>query len=301
VSRGLGTVQFQFVDVHPTDPKVAWGGTQDNGTNKFRGLPDWTNTFTGDGGVTRVSWKDPNIVYTEYVDLAMLKSTDGGESWAWGVTDGIDLSEGALFYAPFNLDPNIPDVLVAGTRRVYRSTDAAGSWHKISPILGSRVSAITIAPRLSEVIYAGTSDGRVWVTPNTGNDWYEITKGLEPAYVGDICVDPENAREVYLGQSTWDHHSLWRSRDAGGHWGDISDNLPPVPVHGLVLHPHHPRTIYAGTEVGVFVSTNGGGRWERFGKGLPNAPVYSIVVNAKTGYITVGTHGRGAWRIRLPD
>ena len=301
VSRGLGTVQFTFVDVHPTDPKVAWGGTQDNGTNKFRGLPDWTNTFAGDGGVTRVSWKDPNIVYTEYTDLAMLKSTDGGENWQWGVTDGIDLSEGALFYAPFNLDPNIPDVLVAGTRRVYRSINAAGSWQKISPILGNRVSALTIAPRLSEVIYAGTSDGRAWVTPNTGADWYEITKGLPAAYVGDICIDPDNAREIYLGLSTWDHDSLWRSRDAGGHWTDITDNLPPVPVHSLVLHPHHPHTIYAATEVGVFVSTDAGGRWRRFGKGLPNAPVYSIVANAQTGFITVGTHGRGAWRIRLPD
>jgi len=299
VSHGLGTVQFQFVDVHPTDPKIAWGGTQDNGTNKFRGLPEWTNTFAGDGGVTRVSTKDPNVVYTEYVDLAMLKSTDGGENWEWGVTNGIDLSEGALFYAPFNLDPNDPDTLVAGTRRVYRSTDAAGHWQAISPLLGVRVSAITVAPRLSSVIYAGTSDGRAWVTPDTGKSWYEITQGLVPAYVGDICVDPENARHVYLGQSTWNHDSLWRSTDAGGHWTDISDNLPPVPVHGLVLNPRDPRTLYVATEVGVFVSTQAGGRWQRLGRGLPNAPVYSIVANAKTGYLTVGTHGRGAWRIRL--
>jgi photosystem II stability/assembly factor-like uncharacterized protein len=301
VSDGLGTVQFQFVDVHPTDPKIAWGGTQDNGTNKYRGKPEWSNTFAGDGGVTRVSWKDPSVVYTEYVDLAMLKSTDGGENWTWGVTDGIDLSEGALFYAPFNLDPNDPDTLVAGTRRVYRSTNAAGSWEKISPILGARVSAITIAPTLSSVIYAGTSDGRVWVTPDTGTQWYEITPPEDKAYVGDLCIDPDTARTVYMAQSTWDHASLWKTEDAGGHWRSIMDNLPPVPVHGLVLHPHHPHTIYAATEVGVFVSADGGGRWRRFGQGLPNAPVYSIVANAKTGYITVGTHGRGAWRIRLPD
>ena len=125
--------------------------------------------------------------------------------------------------------------------------------------------------------------------------------GTRRAHVADICIDPDNARDLYLAHSTWDHDSLWRSRDAGGHWTDISDNLPPVPVHGLILHPHHPRTIYAATEVGVFVSTDAGGRWRRFGRGLPNAPVYSIVANAKTNYITVGTHGRGAWRIHLPD
>jgi photosystem II stability/assembly factor-like uncharacterized protein len=301
VCHGLGTVQFTFVDVHPTDPKVAWGGTQDNGTNKFRGVPEWTNTFSGDGGVTRVSTKNPNVVYTEYVDLAMLKSTDGGESWSWGVTEGIDLSEGALFYAPFNLDPNDPDTLVAGARRVYRTTNAAGSWTPISPILGSRVSALTIAPRLSAVIYAGTSDGRMWVTPDTGKSWYEITAGMERGYIADICVDPNNARHIYVAQSTWDHSTLWRSEDAGGHWTNISDNLPPVPVHGLVLNPSHPGTIYAGTEVGVFISTQRGGRWRRFGSGLPNAPVYSIVANKQTGFVTVGTHGRGAWRIPLGE
>ena len=301
VSRGLGTVQFQFVDVHPTDPNVAWGGTQDNGTNKFRGLPEWTNTFAGDGGVTRVSTKNPNIVYTEYVDLAMLKSTDGGENWDWGVTNGIDLSEGANFYAPFNLDPSDPDTLVAGTRRVYRSTNAAESWTSISPILGTRVSAITIAPNLSSVIYAGTNDGRIWVTPDTGKSWYEITKGTEPAMIGDICIDPNNARRVYVSQVTWDHASLWRSDDAGGHWTCISDNLPPLPVRGLALDPTHSNTLYAGTEIGVFVSTQGGGAWKRLGAGLPDAPVFSIVANKKTGYITVGTHGRGAWRIRLRE
>lgn len=301
VSRGLGTVQFQFVDVHPTDPKIAWGGTQDNGTDKFTGLPEWTNTFAGDGGVTRVSPKDPKIVYTEYVNLAMLKSTDGGDTWQWGVTKGIDLSEGANFYAPFNLDPSDPDILVAGTRRVYRSTDAAVSWVPISPFLGTRVSAITIAPGISSVIYAGTNDGRVWVTPDTGKSWFEITAGLEPALVADICIDPTDARRVYLAQNSWDHSTLWRSDDAGGHWASISDNLPPVPVHSIVLNPSHPTTLYAGTEVGVFVSSSGGGRWKRLGRGLPNAPVFSIVANKLTGYITVGTHGRGAWRIKMAD
>jgi ligand-binding sensor domain-containing protein len=154
---------------------------------------------------------------------------------------------------------------------------------------------------MSSVIYAGTSDGRVWVTPNTGKAWYEVTAGLQRAYVGDICVDPLNARTIYLSQDTWDHASIWRSTDAGGHWKNISDNLPPVPVHGLVLHPHNAHTLYAATEVGVFVSTDAGGRWKRLGRGLPNAPVYSIVANGKTGYLTVGTHGRGAWRIHLSE
>lgn len=300
VSHGLATVQFQSVDVHPWDPNIAYGGTQDNGTNKFTGDKAWTNIFLGDGGVTRVNPKNPDVVYTEYTNLAILKSTNGGKDWAWDVTNGISRSEGKLFYAPYNFDPSNPDILVAGAERVYRTTDATDNWSAISPKLGSRVSAVTVAPNNSKVIYAGTSDGRVWVTPNTGEQWYEITKGLPSGYINDICIDPDDARTVYVAQGGWNSKRLWKSTDAGGSWRCLSDDLPPLPIQALVLHPVRSKTLYAATAIGVFV-TDGDGRWKRFGQGLPNVQVFSIVANQKTGYITIGTHGRGAWRIALPD
>lgn len=302
VSNGLGTVQFQSLDVHPWDPNVAYGGTQDNGTNKYTGSKAWTNVFLGDGGVTHVNWKNPNIVYTEYVDLTICKSTDAGHTWDWNDTNGIDPHEGKLFYAPYNLDPSDPDTLVAGAQKVYRSTDAAASWTAISPILGSRVSAVVVAPSARGVIYAGTTDGHAWVTPNTGKNWYDISKGLpRGAYVNDICVDPRDARTVYLAINGWAPDHIWKSTDAGGHWTNLMDNLPPMPVNAIALDPHRPNRVYLATQLGVFVSDHGDGQWRRFGSGLPNVPVFSIVANARTGYVTIGTHGRGGWRIPLPD
>lgn len=299
INNGLGTIQFQSVDVHPTDQNIAYGGTQDNGTNKYTGSMGWTNVFLGDGGITHVNWKNPNIVYTEYVDLTICKSTDAGASWAFNTTNGIDPHEGRLFYAPFNLDPQDPDTLVAGGQRVYRSTNAADNWTAISPILGSRVSAVVVAPSARGVIYAGTSDGRMWVTPNTGKDWRNITRGLPGAYVLDICVDTRTARTVYAGLNGWSEHRIWKSTDGGDHWKNISDELPPMPIQCIALDPRHPNRVFIGTTIGVFVSDQGGGRWRRFGHGLPNVPVYSMVCNETTGWITIGTHGRGAWRIPL--
>jgi photosystem II stability/assembly factor-like uncharacterized protein len=301
INDGLATVQFQSVDVHPWDENIAFGGTQDNGTNMYEGNLAWTNTFLGDGGTTRVNFRNPDIVYTEYVNLTICKSTDGGRTWRWNTTRGIDPREGKNFYAPFNLDPSDPDTLVAGAQRVYRSTDAAENWTPISPILGSRVSAVVVAPSARSVIYAGTNDGRVWVTHNTGKDWTEITRGLQRAYVGDILVDPKNARVVYVGLSTWEGQTVWKSTDAGWTWTQVSDNLPPVPIHGMALDPQRPERIFLATAVGVFISEQGGGRWLRLGEGLPNCPVFSIVANPRTNWITVGTHGRGAWRFPLND
>ncbi|HWD40782.1 MAG TPA: hypothetical protein VG944_18180 [Fimbriimonas sp.] len=300
INNGLATVQFQSVDVDPNDPNVAYGGTQDNGTNKFSGNKKWTNTFLGDGGVTRVNWKDPKVVYTEYVGLAILKSVDSGQSWSWDATRGIDPHEHKLFYAPFNLDPSDPDTLVAGAEKVYRSTNAAESWTAISPKLGGEVSAVTVAKSSRKVIYAGTSIGKVWVTSDTGEHWYDITKGLPRAYVEDIAVDPDNARIVYVALGGWAHNRIWKSTDAGFTWTCLGLDLPALPVTGIALHPRHPKTIYIATSIGVFVSERGDGRWKRMGSSLPNVPVFSIVANPRTNYITIGTHGRGAWRIRLP-
>jgi len=300
ISNGLATVQFQSVDVHPTDENIAYGGTQDNGTNKYTGSTAWTSVFLGDGGTTRVNWKNPDVVYTEYVNLTILKSHDGGKNWD-GATDGIDPAEGKLFYAPFNLDPSDPDTLVAGAQKVYRSTNAAAGWSPISPKLGSRVSAVTIAPNLSSVIYAGTNDGHVWVTPNTGKEWFEITKGLPRGYISDICVDPRNARRVYVALGGWSPNRIWKSVDAGGTWQNVSDGLPDMPVQAITLDPRHPSTVFIATTIGVFASDQGGKRWSRYGVGLPNVPVFSIVANSKTNWLTIGTHGRGAWRVRLPE
>jgi len=301
ISDGLGTVQFQSVDVHPWDEKIAYGGTQDNGTNNYTGTTAWTNHFLGDGGTTRVNFKNPNVVYTEYVNLTICKSVNGGIDWDWNTTNGIDPAEGKLFYAPFNLDPNDPDTLVAGAQRVYRTTNAAALWKPISPILGSRVSAVNVAPGHSEVIYAGTSDGKVWVTPNTGKDWYNISKGLPRAFVNDICIDPRDSRTVYVALSGWDGERIWRSRNGGGTWTSIADGLPGMPIQAITLDPRRPDTVYLATYMGVFVSTTRGGNWQRLGSGLPNCPVFSVVANSTTGWITVGTHGRGAWRIPLGD
>ncbi len=298
VCNGLGTVQFQFLDVHPSDPNIAYGGTQDNGSNKYVGTLAWQHVFTGDGGVTRVNPINPDTVYTEYVRLAISKSTDAGRHWR-RATNGIELRDGALFYAPFNLDPENPDVLVAGTTRVWRTVDGAENWSVISPPLGGFVSALTIAPNNSQVIYAGTSTGRLWVTADTGKSWYPVSKGLTGGSIGDVCIDPRNARHVFVSQIAWGGNRVWESWDAGADWEPIGEGLPEVPIRTMTLDPQDPDTLFLGSDVGVFVSTNGGQRWQRLGQGLPNVPVFSIVANAKTGMVTVGTHGRGGWRIRF--
>ena len=140
----------------------------------------------------------------------------------------------------------------------------------------------------------------MWVTPNTGKAWYEISKGLPKGYVNDICIDPHNARRAYVALGGWSPDRIWMTEDAGGTWKNLSGALPAMPIQAITLDPHHTNTLFIATTIGVFVSDDKGKNWKRFGAGLPNVPVFSIVANPVTDWLTIGTHGRGAWRIKLP-
>ena len=77
-----------------------------------------------------------------------------------------------LFISPFSIDPNNSSTLVAGTYRVWRTTNSAGNWSAISGDLtgdgtgsqGAKISTVIVAKGNSNVIYAGCNNGQVQVT-----------------------------------------------------------------------------------------------------------------------------------------
>src|SRR5205823_5297122 len=52
LNQTLSLTQFQSVALHPTDPNILLGGTQDNGTERYNGNPAWFHSADGDGGFT---------------------------------------------------------------------------------------------------------------------------------------------------------------------------------------------------------------------------------------------------------
>lgn len=70
------------------------------------------------------------------------------------------------------MDPNDPKILIAGSYRIWRTTNSASNWSSISGDLtgdgtgsyGATISALAIAKGNSAIIYAGTSNGKVQVT-----------------------------------------------------------------------------------------------------------------------------------------
>ena len=69
---------------------------------------------------------------------------------------------------------------LAGTFRLYRSTNQGDSFTRISPALSAEgtISAIDNCRDFPDSIWVGTSRGEMWYTANTGADWTDIRAGL---------------------------------------------------------------------------------------------------------------------------
>ncbi len=288
------------------------GGTQDNGHLKYNGSgTNWTEVQGGDGGYAAISQSNSQIGYEEYVYLQIDKTTDGGNSWNDATNGLTDAGDGnvCLFIAPFSMNPENSDVLIAGSDNAWVTTDAAGNWSASSSTLstGAKVSAVTIVNSSSPYLgFAGTTDGKVFKSTNltgSGDTWTEITPtGNNGAWVRRITVDLNNKNHIYVCYSGYNNDGVsptkhvWYSSDQGTTWTDISGNLPDVPVHSLVVDPGNSQVLYIGTETGVYQTDDHGTTWVKKGSGMPDfAPVDELVRQTGTNKLFAFTHGRSVF------
>ncbi|MCX8056563.1 MAG: T9SS type A sorting domain-containing protein [Ignavibacteria bacterium] len=313
-NSGLATIQFYYGAIHPNQ-NVYYGGTQDNGTLKSATGTNWSMVFGGDGGATHVDYNNPNIVYTEYVNLAIFKSTNAGSSWTKimnGIPTGPDYYDGTtdrvLFIAPIEMDPNNPNILVAGTYRVFRTTNGGNQWSAISSDLtgdgtgsnGAKISALAIAKGNSNIIFAGCTNGRIQKTTDGGANWINISTGLPNLYLRDIEISTTNINNVYVTFSGFTSGSkVYKSTNGGASWTNISSNLPNIPVYCIALNPQNENHLLVGTDLGVFETTNGGTSWFKTSSSLPNVAVFDMDYRDSDKTLIVSTHGRGMWRATL--
>ena len=314
INSNFQTVQFYSGAVHPT-LQTYYGGTQDNGTVKTTLPSSWSVSLGGDGGATWVDSQNPQTVYTEYVYMCLQKSTNAGFSWS-RIMNGIPTvgsnqydgtSDRSSFIAPFVMDPGNPQTLVAGSYRVFRTSNGGTTWSAISVDLtgdgtgvsGSVISALGFGP--SPTIYVGTSGSgiqtsRVLVTTNGGSTWINQTRSPLPnRYVKAIAVHPSNRDMAYVCFSGYGGGHIFMTTTHGNSWSNISGDLPDIPVNAILFDSLLTTHLVAGTDIGIFETTNGGTNWIQQNGGMANVSVADLDMN-QAGYMFVATHGRGMFK-----
>lgn len=360
----LPVSQFYRVSVDMQKPYNVYGGLQDNGswmgpseTYWSEGIlnSDWRKTGGGDGFVNYIHPLDPTQLYNEsqYLGLARLDLQTGQRrsirpgdpkgrigarrNWdAWG--PGLPEPELGNAMAPANWDgpfcfsPHDPNILYAGTNKLWKSTDMGESWQELGDlttgvnrrelkIMDQRpdtstaslddgipyyptLTAIAESPLEMGLLYAGTDDGNVQVSMDGGKNWTEVSdrmKGL-PASTWINGIEPSkfDAFTAYVAINNYRNDDfsnyLYKTTDAGKTWVSITGNLPKNRVVRTVREDtRNPDVLYLGTELGLFVTLDGGKNWTALKANMPTLPFNDLVIHPRDNDLVLGTHGRGIW------
>ncbi len=228
----------------------------------------------------------------------------------------------ATWTLPVVVSP-VDHALYTTKQRVFRSVNRGKTWSIVSPDLTRQeaenhpanldaptladsgglphrgvVYSLAPAPRDARTVWAGTDDGKVWVTHDTGAHWTDITPKSLTAWskVGTIdpsMLDPHTAYIAVDRHRVNDYRPyIYRTHDDGRSWTAIANGIPDgsfvnvvradKDVHGL---------LYAGTERGIYVSFDDGAHWQSFQRNLPVTSVRDIDVHGND--LVIATHGRG--------
>ena len=313
--------QFYHVAIGPKAPYWVFGGLQDNGSWGGPSLSkngsgaineDWISVGGGDGFTCRVDPNDPDLVYSTSQDGNMSRRNLKTGERASIRPQRQRGQPGFRFNwnPPFILSSHNSKIFYCAGNFVFCSLDRGNNLQAISPeiTLTKRGSATAVAesPRNSNVLYAGTDDGALWITRDGGKEWKEISKNVgltAPRWVSTIEPSRFEEGRVYVcfdgHRSDDDDPLVFVSEDFGQTWKTLRSNLPWGSTRCLREDLVNQNLLYLGTEFGVWCSIDRGQYWNRLNNNLPTVAVHEIAIHPANGEIVAATHGRSLWSAEI--
>jgi hypothetical protein len=327
--------QMYHVSVDYRFPYWVTGAQQDSGSvavrvrGKFAEIStrDWEPIGAGgESGYTAGDPLHPGIIYGgtgRRYDLAlnrMVEPTNTPEVPK-------DVKVRTDWTQPLVLSPADPRHLYYANQYVFKSTDSAATWARISDDLtrqpvdvpstldqasaadidptrgnGGVVYTIAPSPLLVPMLWIGTDDGLIKLTLNEGTSWADVTPPALTPWSRVTMIEASHF-DFNTAYASVDRHQLqdfdpyiYRTRDQGKTWTKITNGLPAgVYVHTVREDPERQGLLFAGTELGAYLSFDDGDHWQPLQLNLPHTSVRDFQVYS--GDLIVGTHGRGIWVI----
>lgn len=247
-------------------------------------------------------------------DYGVWRSMDGGLSWS-----------GLNQYLPNLMVRRIVStpaggaglrILVDGLGVVEWQPGSGGGWQlasdpapdadrnsrrAFSAALGADITAMASA---ADTVYAGASDGRIWVSFDRGRTWTS-SRPASGNPVERLFVDPVEPRVALAALGASGQHVL-RTTNSGTFWDDLTSNLPDVPAHGITAD-RASGAVYVATQDGVFFArtdlenaAQSTVSWVSLGDRLPRAPAMDVQLGAAGNQLYVALEGYGVYAAAAP-
>lgn len=336
------TGQFYHVALDAQFPFHVYGAQQDGGSLEgpsasYNGAIAgdlWHNVAYGESTFVAPQPGDPNITYGsgyytiffrydmrtgEYRDISPWPNYNEGGTSA-------EMRYRLAWTHPIFFSPANPRDLYVAAQYVLRSANDGLSYQRISPDLTRNdkrtqgetggpidldqtsaevfpyISALAVSPVNGATIWAGSSDGLVHVTTDSGAHWRSITPPSLPQWAEITSIEPSHiqAGTAFLTASRYQyddfHPYVFRTNDYGATWTSITSGVPDDEyVYVVRQDGYAPNLLFLGTRKTVYTSFDGGSNWQPLTLNLPGAQVRDIAIDSRQGALAIATHGRAFW------
>ncbi len=335
--------QFYEVSIDNQKPFWVYGGLQDNGswsgpsgTLNQEGITndDWFRTGGGDGFYSVVDPSDPSVIYVESQNgsVSRLELKTGERKSIKPEARPGEKRYRFDWNSPIVISPHNNRTIYFAGNRVFRSTDRGSTWtwsddltkdqdREKLPIMGAlpdkntlsrhdgvetfgQIVTLAESPIKEGLLYAGTDDGNLQISRDSGRTWKNITGNVpgvpKNTYVSRIVPSRYAEGTAYLtldGHRADDYNTyVFVTTDYGESWKTIRSNIPAgVTTRVIREHPRNQNLLFLGTEFGVYVSFDRGGRWTRLKGNLPLVRIDDIQIHPRDNALVLATHGRSVW------
>lgn len=232
--------------------------------------------------------QDPQRLFLLTHGGDVFTSADGGQTWAVSPRPDEGPQPQAR-QARLALKPDQPDGLLLireggsdAAPAVYRSSDAAASWRKLSATgLPAGAKPQALLALAGGIFVLNTTSGSFRST-NDGLTWQPLEGVLSSGAVADFLVLAGGGSEATILAAAG--HGLFISRDAGALWQPYGRGLPfNSKIGGLLTHPARPGLVYAVSDHSLtggdqappplLRSNDGGQNWMLAAQGLPTVQI----------------------------
>lgn len=204
-----------------------------------------------------------DIIYVGTNGYGVYKTSDGGKTWSSmnrGLATPYIKGPGAL-----RIHPRNPTILFASTQGgIYKSTDSAGSWQRITK--EERFTfGLAIDPATPSRILAGAAGNLILLSSDEGKTWREILLPVTASpqmAVFAVAFHPQRPELVLAGTLRYDVRAtegIFISTDGAKIFRPVSMDIPKVNVHIINFAPGQPPVGYIGFNgTGIFRLEIGG-------------------------------------------
>lgn len=245
-------------------------------------------------------------------DFGVWRSLDGGLSWT-ALNQGLpNLPVRRIVSTVAGTSGTLVEVENLGALELppggslWQPVDAVSADALLAELYSSRLQTeITAVAQSGGTVYAGSADGRIWVSVDGGRTFPAPAWQAGGGRVERILADSAEPRVALAALAGNGPHVL-RTTNGGGFWDALDFNLPNRPAHSVAAD-RAAGAVYVATDAGVFYGVadleNASAspvNWVNLSAKLPAAAAYDVRLDAAGVQLYAALDGYGVYATAAP-